>query len=222
MFSAKDRTDYPIKLGVHEKCNHKWHIEDEKLSIFFDVLHGGKKANDPKHVRKLRFVEIHNDQGKYQGLTNFPIRPLTQRIIRCAHALMYREFLPTNTPGHIHYPIPEADPNNNNAPFPVLEQTYAFSSQLCMAQKAGTFDSVIAYNGKFRYVCTWTTTDNGEPICIFSYDVYRLANFAVKIEHYPSAVIGYYGAQRPLDGTKCTELIVESSIDEILYPILQH
>ena len=47
MFAISDRANYPIKLKVHARCNHRWHSEDEKMAIFYDVLHGNKKASNP-------------------------------------------------------------------------------------------------------------------------------------------------------------------------------
>jgi hypothetical protein len=157
----------------------------------------------------------------YKGINCFPLKPLARRIIRCAHALLYGEYLPRETRNYIHYPIPEIDPSKGNEPFPNLLQTYSFANELCSAQKAKTYDSLFAYNGKFRYVCSWSHLDNGDPICIFAFDIYRLANCAVKIEDFPRTVIGFYSAlQIPARATKCTKLQVENTDEEVLYPIL--
>ena len=117
LFHPSDRIDYPIKVKVHASCNHKWHEDDEKLSIFFDILHGGKKVNDPELLKKLSFLSVVTAQGVYQGITCFPLRPFARRIIRCAHALLYGGYLPRETSNHIHYPIPEIDPKKGNEPF---------------------------------------------------------------------------------------------------------
>ena len=221
MFAISDRANYPIKVKVHAKCNHLWHGADEKMAIFYDVLHGGKKASDPSLQKKLSFIDIENDQGTYQGITDFPIRPLAYRIIRCAHALLYGEFLPANTANHIHYPIPEVDHANGNRPVMHKMQTYAFANELCKAQKTKTHGFLSAYNQQFQYVCTWSNLDNGQPICIFAFDIYRLSRFAIHIKGFPRAVIGYYAAATPASASKCSNLSVESSDDEILYPILE-
>ncbi|MEK6762867.1 MAG: hypothetical protein AABY96_09150 [Nitrospirota bacterium] len=222
IFHTTDRENYPIKLKVHACCNHRWQEKDEKLSIFFDVLHGNTKANNPILQQRLSFVSVITEQGVYKGIADFPIRPLARRIIKCAHAVLYGEYLQAGTLHHIHYPIPEIDPTKGNEPFQNLLQTYSFADELCIAQKAGTFDSLIAYNRKFKYVCTWSQLDNGDPICIFAFDIYRLSGFAVKIKDFPSAVIGFYAASKiPVGATICTKLRVESTNDELLYPILQ-
>lgn len=222
MFAALDRTNYPIKISVHAKCNHRWHAEDEKMAIFFDVLHGGAKALVPALQRKLTFLDVETEQGTFQGITNFPIRPFAYRIIRCAHALLYDAFLPAKTMHHIHYPIPEVDPSTGNTPLRHEMQTYAFANELCAAQKTKTHDTIVAYNRKFRYVCTWSKLDDGTPICIFAFDVYRLSDFAVAIDDFPRAVIGFYSvALPPATATRCSKIHVENSDDDILYPILE-
>lgn len=221
MFAVADRINYPIKLKVHASCNHRWHVEDEKMAIFYDVLHGGAKASVPALQKKLSFLDIENDQGVYQGITNFPIRPLAYRIVRCIHALLYGEYLPAQTINHIHYPIPEVDCSNGNRPIPQEMQTYAFANELCIAQKTKTHDLVTAYNRQFRYVCTWSKLDNGSPICIFAFDIYRLSRFAVEIPDFPTAVIGFYAVDTyPATATKCSKIRIENTDGEILYPIL--
>ena len=65
LFHPSDRIDYPIKVKVHASCNHKWNEDDEKLSIFFDVLHGGIKVNNPELLKKLSFLSVITAQGVY-------------------------------------------------------------------------------------------------------------------------------------------------------------
>lgn len=221
MFAKEDRANYPVKLQVHACCNHKWHTADETMAIFIDILHGTGKATNPGLLRKLEFVDIENEQGVYQGITKFPMRPLAHRIIRCMHATLYGSFLPVDTFHDVHYPIPEVDTKNENKPVKHHMQTYQFANELCTAQRTNTFDEVCAYNGKFRYVCTWHKLDNGDPICLFAFDIYKLHNLAVKIEGYPRAAIGFYRAETPEKATKCSLLRVEHSDEEILYPLLE-
>lgn len=220
MFAAADRINYPLKIKVHAQCNHRWHGEDEKMAVFFDVLHGAQKASDPALRKKLKFVEVTNDQGTYQGITEFPIRPLAHRIIRCAHAVLYGSHLPANTPNQVHYPIPEVDQGNGNKPMMHLPQTYAFADALYKAQKTKTHDFLTAYNGKFRFVCTWSKLSSGQPICIFAFDIYRLSSFGIRIKDFPRAVIGFYAAETPSAASMCSGLETPSSDNEILYPIL--
>ncbi len=219
IFHKNDRINFPIKIEVHMKCNHNWHLNDDKLSVFFDRLHGNIKARKPKHYSKLKFTDIETDQGTYPGLTDFPMEPLAYRIMRCAHSLLYGGFLEKNTANYIHYPWPKLN-RKTRGPHHHQMQTYSFANELCVAQKTKTFDSIIAYNKKFKYVCTWSKLDNGEDICIFSFDIYKLSEFTVKINDFPKAVIGFYKVSKPQNGTRCSELSVENQDSEILYPIL--
>ena len=70
MFATSDRANYPIKIRVHAKCNHSWHTDDEKMAIFFDVLHGNKNASNPVLQKKLTFIDIgkraRNVSGNYK------------------------------------------------------------------------------------------------------------------------------------------------------------
>ncbi len=223
MFAIADRVDYPIKLVVHASCNYKWRVEDEKMAIFYDLLRGGTKVSAPVLRRKLSFCDIENDQGVFRGITNFPIRPLACRIIGCAHALLYREYLSTQTKKHIHYPMPEVDRSNGNRFALPVNQTYAFANELCIAQKTKTYDSIVAYNRQFRYVCTWSQCDDGSPICIFSFDIYRLSRFTIEIPNFPKAIIGFYAVTTtPVMATKCGNIRIENTDNEILYPILEN
>lgn len=221
MFAIADRANYPIKLKVHAACNHRWHADDEKLAIFFDILHGGEKAEKPGLLKKLSFVDIDNEQGTYQGITNFPLRPLAYRIIRCAHALLYGEYLPKETMHHVHYPIPEVDVSNGNRPTAHELQTYSFASELCTAQKTGTYDCIVANNRQFRYMCTWANLDNGSPICLFAFDIYRLSRLAIEIRDFPKAIIGFYARPTPKGATRCSALRLEHKDEEILYPLVE-
>ena len=221
MFAVEDRANYPVKLQVHAKCNHKWHLADETMSIFLDAQHGAGKATDPSHLKKLHFIDIENDQGIYQGITKFPMRPLAHRIIRCMHALLYGMPLPLQTLHDVHYPIPEVDTSNGNRPVQHHPQTYQFANELCTAQRTNTHDAVRAYNGKFKYVCTWHEMDNGTLICLFAFDIYRMAKFAVKIPDFPQATIGFYASEKPEGATACSRVRADHPDEDILYPIIE-
>lgn len=221
MFALKDRQNYPVKLKVHAACNHKWHMADETMAIFLDVLHASGKATSSDHLKKLHFIDIENDQGTYQGITRFPMRPLTHRVIRCMHGLLYGEPLPIATQHQVHYPIPEVDTSNGYRPVQHHPQTYQFANELCTAQRTGTYDAVRAYNGKFKYVCTWHQMDDETPICLFAFDIYRLSTFAVRIADFPQAIIGFYAASKPPGATACSRIHAEHPDEDILYPIIE-
>jgi hypothetical protein len=219
-FDASDREDYPIVLEVHEACNNKWKLPDETMSGLFAAFHEGYAGRDLSRQRKPESLEIENDQGIYPAMTNVPFVPQSHRVIRCMHALLYGEFLPSQTGNWLHVPIPEVNPKDGNRPVRPELQTYAMANALCTAQKARTSDRVKAYGGSFEYVCTWTKTDNGKPMCIFAFDIHRVARAAVQIEDFPRAFIGFYFAPSPKLGSRCSDVLVENTDEEILYPIL--
>jgi hypothetical protein len=99
-------------------------------------------------------------------------------------------------------------------------QTYQFANELCTAQRTKTFDAVRAYNGKFKYVCTWHEMDDGTPICLFAFDIYRISAFAVKIADFPQAMIGFYALPKPKKATSCSRIRADHPDEDILYPIL--
>jgi hypothetical protein len=140
--------------------------------------------------------------------------------MRCAHALLYGEWLPTNTQNNVHIPLPEVDPTNANRPKMHLEQSYTFAKTLCTAQRTNTYDSIVAYGGKFKYVTTWTHADKGEPFCLFAFDVYQLHKLGIAIKDFPRSVVGFYRSGTPQTATRSSNLEVNHSDDEIVYPIL--
>ena len=75
MFKVADRINYPIKLKVHENCNHSWHVNDEKMGIFYDILHDGNKITSPELQNKLIFQDVETNQGVFKGITEFPLQP---------------------------------------------------------------------------------------------------------------------------------------------------
>lgn len=218
MFALPDRQNYPLILRVHAACNHSWHAEDEKFSIMYDVLHG--VTDTLKGKRSLSFLDVVNEQGRYLGIKDLPLIPLVFRIVRCAHALLYGEWLPVKTSNTIHIPVPEVDAGNANKPKMHQAVMYSFADTLCTAQKTNTHDSIVAYNGRFRYVCTWSNLDSAAPICIFTMDIYKLNRIGISIKDFPQAVIGSYLCMRPASATKCSLLKIDNSDADILYPIL--
>ena len=221
LFRIEDRANYSLKLKVHAACNHRWHAVDEKMSVFLDFLHNNGKLTNRSLVDKLNFHDIENEQGCYFGVSNVPLRPITNRILRCAHALLYNEFLPKETVHTAHYPIPELDPQTPGHPHRHEMQTYELANSLCTAQRTGTYDSIVAYNRQFKYICTWSKLDDCTSICIFAIDIYRLSDLAVEIDGFPKAIIGAYCHSRPSNAALCSRLELENSDEDILYPIIE-
>ncbi len=219
LFLPEDRHNYPLLLKVHKRCNSNWSAADEVLATIYAKLHGTVEVSETTR-RGPDFHEVRNEQGIFQGISGFPIRPFATRVIRCVHALLYGEWLPTTTPNDIHIPVPEKDPISNR-PKMHLMQSYAFADALCNAQKSDSYDSIVAYGGKFKYVTTWSQFDDGgEPICLFAFDVYQLHKLGIVIDQFPKTIIGFYQRNPPPTATSISASKVHNTDAEILYPIL--
>lgn len=219
LFRPEHRGNYPIILRVHRRCNHAWHAADERLTTTYAMLHGTLDPQDQRR-RWPKFHDVTNDQGTFLGATELPFRELTFRIVRCAHALLYGDWLPDKTPNSIHIPVPEVDIASGNRPKRPLPQVRHFAKHLCTAQKAKTFDGIVAYAGRFKYVTTWVHADGGEPFCILTLDIYELHRLGMVIDGFPRAIIGSYQWPTPKGAARLTSLEAISTEAELLYPIL--
>lgn len=218
MFKEEDLVNYPIVLKVHQACNARWSGDDEIFAVMYDVLHGSQRGIVGR--RPIEMMSVLNEQGPFLGSRGVPFFGLVYRVVRVAHALLYGEFVDSQTRFSTHIPVPEVDEQNGNRPKMHEMSTYAFGHTLCTAQKTNTFDSLVAFNNAFKYVCTWAHSDGGLSMCIFAFDIYRLAGMGIQIQDFPRAVIGSYVFSRPKNATLCSRLHLENSDAEILYPIL--
>lgn len=219
MFGEADRTDYPLTLLTHQICNYKWHIRDDQLSVLFDLFNGRRKLDNPKHANKLDIIELDARDENLIGITNFPIRPLVQRISRFVHALLYHEWIPERTQNWPFIPLAEVDVSGTR-PLTDVPQSVEFAKALCTAQKTGTASILQAYNGKFNYVATWSKMDNGMPICIYALDIYRIADLGVDVLNAPTCVVGFYGAQKMPEEAVGSTTEMNHQTQEVLYPLL--
>jgi hypothetical protein len=217
VFKDEDRQNYSLTLKVHESCNTRWHKYDEQFSILYDSLHGGPKI-EPK--RNMRIIDVQNTEGVYPALTGVPFIELGFRVAQCAHALMYETCLASNTGKNIHVPLPEVDPDNGNQMKVVHPIIHRAAEALCTAQKSNTHNSLIAYNGKFKFVSTWVQASNGTPICMFAFDIYRLAPLGWEVPGFPRCFVGYYLDAMPWDAVKCSTEEFTHIDGEVAYPIL--
>jgi len=191
------------------------------IAILADALHSNVKNQNQSLLRKLD-VEIVTLNGQLaSALTNFPLAPMTGRIIRGMHSLLYREYLPPSINNKFHAPLPEAEANTKLLKLP-LEQTFAFSETLRKAVLTDSAEIVRAYNGKFKYACTWEHLDDGTPFCIFAFDIYRFYALAPPLNDFPRAFIGMYIPEQAPDLCSWAPRIeMEFSREEILHPLAQ-
>src|SRR5882724_8450993 len=172
VFKNEDRRDYSLTLKVHESCNSRWHKYDEQFSILYDALHGGSKI---EAKRDMEIIDVRNSDGIFPALTGVPFIELGFRVAQCAHALMYGTSLAANMRRHIHVPLPEVDTKNSNRMKQVPPIIHRAAEALCTSQKTSTHNSLVAYGGKFRFVSTWVQISDGTSLCMFAFDIYRMA-----------------------------------------------
>jgi len=221
IFRVNDRSDYPIILKVHEDCNQEWCPADDMLSLFFDPLSGQGKAEKKKHRRRMEKRKVSVDLGGHaiDGYTDLPLRPFAARVVRCMRAILYKEWLPRGVEGHIMFPFAEANRQGEFVSAQQSKMSLAMARTIANSVKADTFDCVIAYNGKFKYVCCWSSYDSGMPICLWAFDILDMWQMAEPSPGLPKAVIGHYAVNLPEGShSKATTLEMPLTTREAEYP----
>ena len=222
VFNAIDRSNYPIILKVHKKCNHSWHLSDDMLSRFFDPLSNQGKVNKSKHQKQMekRKVGIVFQGFEVYGYKDVPLRPFGKRLIQCMHALLYKEWLPTGTICDIMFPFAQANQKGQSVSDEIRDVSLAMSKRIVSSVKAESYDFVTAYKNKFKYVCCWSTFDSGNPICLFAFDIMHMSKMAIPLCVLPKAAIGYYALKPPqAEHSKATKLQLPLTEEDILYPL---
>lgn len=91
----------------------------------------------------------------------------------------------------MHIPLPEFDMTTGRHIQP-LDQAFAFGATIRKAILTDSADRLTAYNGKFSYACVWSHLSNGEPFCIFAFDIYTFHRLSPAVDNFPKAFIGSY------------------------------
>ncbi len=91
----------------------------------------------------------------------------------------------------MHIPLPEADTTTGRYIQP-LDQAFVFGGAIRRALLTSSADTVTAYNGKFRYASVWSHLSNGEPFCIFAFDIYAFHYLSPPVENFPRVFVGSY------------------------------
>ena len=190
-FSAADRIDFPIILPTHQACNNGWKEADEIVGIVTDALHDRQKSSNLDLTQKLEAYSIPFQNKEAAAITNLPLVSMTKRIYRAMHALLYRQFLPGHLMEATHVPLPAAD-WDTGLPIQPLDQAFVFGAAVRRALLTRSADTVTAYNGKFRYACVWSHLSNGEPCCVFAFDIYAFHYLAPKVDNFPRVFVGLY------------------------------
>ena len=133
---------------------------------------------------------------------------------------MYAASLPANLQRYIHVPLPEVDTKNANQMKPVLPIISRATEALCTSQKTGTHNSLVAYDGKFRFVSTWVRISNETSLCMFAFDIYRMAPLGWVVPGFPRCFVGYYPGALPSNAVMCASEEIKHTDAEVAYPIL--
>lgn len=222
IFSKQDRANYPIVLKVHRKCNHEKHLDDEMLSLFFDPLSKQGKARKDKHRNKMekRKVSVNFQNHQLYGYTDLPLRPFASRVAQCMHAILYKECFPNGViEGGITYPFTEVSQSGELLSKKSFEDSLFIARKIAGSIKADTFDCIIAYNKKFKYVCCWA--DHVErPVCLYAFDIMNMAHMASSVTGLPKAVIGHYFMNPPTsEYSKVANIEIPLSAADVEYPL---
>ncbi len=165
-FLPRDRQ--PLWLPTHAKCNHAYHLTDEKIGQLI-ALRNHKVPTHQKN-RKLRF----NHHGAILE-EDLPIKGAIWRWISGFHAALYRApAVGINKFGAIETPFPLGRAEGNRI---VLEsvkpQHLRFVETIKLNRLKRNLDVVSANRGKLRYDCVWAQADNNGPwMCAFALDIY--------------------------------------------------
>ncbi len=217
-FSATDRTNFPIILPTHRTCNNGWKEADEIVGIVVDALHDQKKSSNLEHTGKLEAYSIPFSNKEAAAVTNLPLVAMTKRIFRGMHALLYRQHLHGKIMEATHVPLPAVD-LETGLPIQPLDQFFAFGAVVRRGLLTRSADTITAYNGKFRYACVWSYLSNGEPCCIFAFDIYAFHHLAPKVKNFPRVFVGLYKPEiAPSTGAWESEIKFDISPTEMLDP----
>lgn len=217
-FAATDRINFPIILPTHRACNNGWKVADEIVGIISDALHERRKSSDLNITSKIEAYSMPFKGKEAAGVTNVPLLPMAKRVVRGMHALLYRTFLPGGIRETMHVPLPEADMTTGLQIQP-LDQAFAFCRAIRKALLTSSADTVTAYNGKFRYACVWSHLSNGEPFCIFAFDIYAFHYLSPAVENFPRVFVGSYVPQAiPLTAAWESKLKFDVAQGETLDP----
>jgi hypothetical protein len=222
IFRPEDRSDYPIVLEVHEKCNHEKHLSDEMLSVIFDPLSDQGKVSKAMHQKQMqkRKVIIGSPENRLEGYTDLPLRPFASRIVQCMHAILYKEYFPNGViKGEVVYPFAELSQDGEWISSKHRGQSLAIARTIAGSIKAGTFDCVVAYNAQFKYVCCWLPYDD-KPACFYAFDIMNMARLAGTVTGLPRVVVGHYVMAFPAsEHSRAISIEVPLTSDELEYPL---
>jgi len=189
LFAEADRTP-PLTLRTHADCNNGHSTYDEQVGQLVSLL--WKEAPGPADVSSLR-VSMHAPHGMvpFGAVEWLHLRFIVARWLKGFHAALYGSFLP-NVNGAIHEPFPGGNTPGEDSNLHVSHAV--FVREIKKNRAAGSVDSIVAYNGRCRYECTWSHLDDGRPMCLWALDVYAWHRLGDTNNYAARSCVGWYEA----------------------------
>lgn len=172
IFKKCDRED-PLLLPAHRECNLAWSQADDQIAALFSLLHGIA----PRKVPGAKAHGIVSTGNNSNGIliSNLALAPLVSRIVRACHSMLYETFLPIDCSQKFLLPVPEFDIQTHQLHSDMnLVQHGKFARKLKDTRRMKGVDSLVAYNGRFRFEACWATDDTGKcDFCICGIKIYN-------------------------------------------------
>lgn len=219
IFAVADRLN-PLILPTHESCNHGESVEDEKLGQLLAVSHG-KYPREERNKLDVKVV-VDKDTGEEMlGLAGVRLHKMIGRWLRGFHAALYGEYLPYATKSFQHLPFQAGEIKGGEAVMSEnLDQHRMFVRLIKQNRQAGMLDRLVSNNGKCVYECTWSRTDDGQPICFFALNVYDWKRLGDSLIFPQRGCVGMYVPESglPQNATVATTLEIPITNHDELDP----
>lgn len=190
LFAEEDRTP-PLILRTHACCNNGESNYDEQIGQLVSLL--WKESPSTRDVSSLRF-----DRHAPAGMTPFgtveylDLQCIIKRWVMGFHAALYGEYLAWDD-GAIFEPLPGGDQPGVDTRLHWMHGH--IPSVIKRSRAVGRVDSIIAFNGKCRYECTWMHLDDGRIVCNWALDLYGWHTLG-DINNFPvRSCVGWYRTQ---------------------------
>jgi hypothetical protein len=210
LFAKADHTP-PLILQTHRRCNEDRSHEDQAIGQLVGVLHG-QRVN-PAHNKLWMSRGQFDDGSQTVAVRDLNIKEIIRRWVRGFHAALYHEYLSANALFVTFPPFPEGRRTGNQVTFvPIPEVFPKFVEEIKRNRAAKNLDQIVCCNGKCRYECVWTQTDDHRWLCIYCLDLYGWAKLG-DIHHLPErgCVGGYLRPTEsvPLNASISARLVFE-------------
>jgi hypothetical protein len=196
LFAVEDREPSLI-LPTHYRCNRERSGEDQVIAQLVGVL-PGRRVNDAHNKLRVAVGQF-EDGNSFAVLSDIDIRQIIRRWIRGFHAALYDEFLPGDAVFATYPPLPEGRRDGDKITFVAIPEAYSkFVDELKRNRLVQNLDRIVSRNGKCRYECVWSQSDDSHWNCIYGLDIYNWIDLG-DIKNFPArGCVGLY--RRPSGG----------------------